>query len=223
MAMEMNLAAAGVPRSRTVHEFVRETVRGAILDGSLPQGTRLVQSEVAERLGVSITPVREALRDLATERLVVIDPHRGALVRRLDLTEVREIYELRMTLEPIMVRRVIGNISEQTLDRAQDLQQQMLHETDTAVWTQLNRDFHALFTSPDSHSRLCAILDGLRDSATPYVGLSLRARPQQVPQANHEHAQLVELFRTADVEAAVALTLQHLQATLAAIEEMPAD
>jgi len=216
----MSLAGTDVPRARTVHQYVRDTLRSEILNGSLAQGTRLVQSELAERLGVSITPVREALRDLSAERLIVFDPHRGALVRQLDLTEVREIYELRMTLEPIMVRRVVGRIDSSTLDRAEQLQQAMVAESDTAVWAQLNRDFHALFSGPDSTSRLCAILDGLRDSATPYVGLSLRARPQQVPQANEEHARFVSLFRDADGDAVVELTLQHLRATLEAIEQM---
>ena len=63
-------------------------------------GTRIIQSEIASQLEVSVTPVREALRDLAAEELVIFDPHRGALVRSLDLEEVKEIYQLRMVLSP---------------------------------------------------------------------------------------------------------------------------
>jgi DNA-binding GntR family transcriptional regulator len=206
-------------RTRTAHEFVRETLRAAVLDGTLAGGARLVQSELAERLGVSTTPVREALRDLATERLVVFDPHRGALVRTLDIGEVRELYELRMTLEPLMVRRVIAAITPDQLARAEDLQRRMEKPCEIATWVELNRDFHAVFSEIDDSSRLATILAGLRDSAAVYVALSLGSRPQQVEEANAEHAALLDLYRKGSVEKAVALTVTHLQATLAAIEE----
>jgi DNA-binding GntR family transcriptional regulator len=68
---------------RTAHEYVRNSLREGILRGSLVGGTRLVQSEIASELEVSTTPVREALRDLATEGLVQLDAHRGAVVLQL--------------------------------------------------------------------------------------------------------------------------------------------
>lgn len=210
---------AAPARSRTAHEYVRQALRAAVFDGTLARGARLVQSELAEQLGVSTTPVREALRDLATEGLVVFDPHRGALVRTLDVTEVRELYELRMTLEPIMVHRVIERINMSQLSRADALQQQMELPCDISTWVELNRDFHAVFTEVDGNSRLAVILTGLRDSAAAYVGLSLDARPQQVAEANAEHAALLEIYRRRDAEAAVELTLRHLRSTLQAIEQ----
>jgi DNA-binding GntR family transcriptional regulator len=210
---------AAPARSRTAHEYVRQALRAAVFDGTLARGARLVQSELAEQLGVSTTPVREALRDLATEGLVVFDPHRGALVRTLDVAEVRELYELRMTLEPIMVHRVIERINMSQLSRADALQQQMELPCDISTWVELNRDFHAVFTEVDGNSRLAVILTGLRDSAAAYVGLSLDARPQQVAEANAEHAALLEIYRRRDAEAAVELTLRHLRSTLQAIEQ----
>jgi DNA-binding GntR family transcriptional regulator len=210
---------AAPPRTRTAHEYVRATLRAAMLNGTLAGGARLVQSELAERLGVSTTPVREALRDLATEGLVVFDPHRGALVRSLDIQEVRELYELRMTLEPLMVRRLIAAITPQQVARAEDLQRQMTEPCEISTWVELNRDFHAIFSEIDGSSRLATILAGLRDSAAPYVALSLGSRPRQIQEANAEHAALLDLYRTAAVEDAVALTVTHLKSTLAAIEE----
>jgi DNA-binding GntR family transcriptional regulator len=207
------------PRARTAHEYVHATLRAAVLDGTLAGGARLVQSELAERLGVSTTPVREALRDLATEGLVVFDPHRGALVRSLDIAEVRELYELRMTLEPLMVRRVIAGITSEQLVRAERLQRRMEESREMATWVELNRDFHAIFSEIDGSSRLATILAGLRDSAAPYVALSLDSRPQQVQEADAEHAALLDLYRRGAAEEAVALTVAHLRATLAAIEE----
>lgn len=205
--------------NRTVHEFVHHALRAAVMDGTLPGGARLVQSDLAQQLGVSTTPVREALRDLATEGLVVLDPHRGAVVRSLDIEEVRELYELRMTLEPLMVRRVAAAMTDERLDRAAELQRRMEEPCDPQTWSRLNRDFHALFSEAADSSRLASILTGLRDSAAPYVAMSLVSRPEQAAQANTEHTELVESYRTGDVERAVEQTLDHLRSTLHVIEE----
>src|SRR5690606_28456552 len=151
-------------RSATAHEYVREALRAAIMDGSLPGGTRLLQSEIATQLGVSTTPVREALRDLTSERPGVMHPHHGAIVRALDLAEVQEIYELRLALEPILSRRLVHRLDDATLDRALEIQQQMLPIRDVAAWAQLNRDFHNTLAAPEDHSRLGIILTGLRDA-----------------------------------------------------------
>jgi DNA-binding GntR family transcriptional regulator len=197
---------------------VLSTLRSAILGGTLAGGTRLVQTELAAELDVSTTPVREALRDLATEGLVVFDPHRGAVVRPLHIDEVREIYELRITLEPLMVRRTAEKLTEEQLDHAEELSARMHTETNLSVWVDLNRAFHAIFSEISDGSRLAGILASLRDSASAYVSLSLEARPQQVPEANTEHAELVRLYRNRDTDGAVELTTRHLRSTLTAIE-----
>lgn len=210
---------AAPARTRTAYEHVQLTLRAAILDRTLPAGTRLVQSDLAAQLGVSTTPVREALRDLAQEGLVLFDAHRGAIVRPLDIAEVREIYELRMALEPIMVRRVVREVSQSQLDRAATLAEGMEATSEMSQWVTLNRDFHAVFNETDDSSRLATILAGLRDSAAGYVAISLDARPVHIGEANEEHRELLEIYRRRDVEAAVEVTLNHLRSTLTIIEE----
>lgn len=210
------------PRSRTAHEFVRQTLREAILNGTLPTGQHLVQSELAEKLEVSTTPVREALRNLASEGLVVFDPHRGAIVRALDISEVRELYELRSVLEPIMIRRVVKQITPQQLSEAKTLHQKMDRDCPTTEWADLNRKFHAVFDSIDTSSRLASLINGLRDSAAPYVALSLDADPQQIKSANDEHRALMELYSSGSTDEIIRLTLDHYQATLSVIEEWSA-
>ena len=209
----------GNNRTMTAHSYVLNTMRRAILDGTLPGGTRLIQAELATQLGVSITPVREALRDLAGEGLLVFDPHRGAYVRSLDLAEVRELYELRITLEPLMVRRVIADITTEQLNRAESTRKKMEHTKDIAAWSELNRQFHATFAEGDKGSRLHVILAGLRDAASSYVSLSLRASAERTAESNAEHARFVQLYRNHDVEGAVTLAVQHLHTTLATIEQ----
>lgn len=217
--MTLNRLSGGQARKQTTHGYVLKTLRDAILDGTLPGGTRLIQAEIAAQLDVSITPVREALRDLAGEGIVESDPHRGSRVRSLDLGEVRELYELRIALEPLMVRRMITSVSEQALVDAERLLHRMTKTKDNVAWSELNRQFHAHFAEADNGSRLAQILSGLRDSAAPYVSLSLGASLERRAESDIEHAQLVELYRARDEEGAVRLTIQHLKSTLTTIEQ----
>src|SRR5690242_7828107 len=84
---------------RTAHEFVRESLRRAILRGDLTGGERLIQADIAATLEVSTTPVREALRDLAAEGLISLDRHRGGVVRGLNWEDMEEIRKIRHQLE----------------------------------------------------------------------------------------------------------------------------
>lgn len=213
----------GAQRSRTAHEYALQTLRTAILDGTLAAGSRLHQGQLASDLGLSTTPVREALRDLAGEGLIVFEPQRGAVVRELRLEEVQEIYDLRMVLEPLALRRCLDRLAPSVFEEAEELMAQMDNETDTGGWARLNRNFHDLFIAPVATTRLGQILSGLRDSASVYVGLSLEADPTQLPQASAEHREFVESCRAHDIERAVEITLAHLQATVDAIARAQAD
>lgn len=104
---------------RTIQEYVLGTLRAEILQGVYKAGTRMRQEEVAKRLGVSTTPVREAFRDLRAEGLVAIDPNKGVEVRGLTADDVSEIYELRMLLEPMLAARACLRASAAQLDAAQ--------------------------------------------------------------------------------------------------------
>jgi DNA-binding GntR family transcriptional regulator len=212
------LHLAGTQRSRTAHEFVYETLRRLILSGELAGGARLVQADVAAQLGVSTTPVREALRDLSTEGLIRLDPHRGAIVRELDENEMREIYQLRELLEPLAIRYAVEHMSESALDTADELATQMETEHDPGRWVDLNRQFHALFANASGMPRLQAILENLRDSAAIYVGLSIKLKPEQMVNGNEAHRRLLAAVRARDVETAVRVEKEHLDSTMHAID-----
>lgn len=209
---------AAAPRLRTAHEYAKSMIRDGILGGSLAPGSRLGQSDLAARFGVSTTPVREALRDLTIEGLVQTDPHRGAIVRELDLGEVEEIYELRLLLEPVMIRRTGAALPPGALDEADALHRQMVGEPDLLAWVELNRRFHAVLSSGDDASRLSDVLRSLRNSSAPWVRLSLGTT--RVDESHVEHAQLLALYRGGDIEAIVDATVEHLRRTLELIVEI---
>lgn len=210
------------PERRTAHELVRDTLRRAILRGTITGGTRLVQSEIAAELGVSTTPVREALRDLATEGLIDLDAHRGATVHRLHREEVLEIYSLRRILEPEAMRRVEA-LDEETLTRAEEIERHMEAATDIGTWADLNREFHGMLVASLATPRLRSILSNLQDGAAPYVGLILQTATGLRHSAGHEHRELLDALQARDGDRAAAITAAHLEKTIRALQETPDD
>ncbi len=206
------------PGPRTAHQFAKDSLRRAILRGTLPGGARLVQADLAAHLGVSITPVREALRDLATEGLVRIDPHRGAVVSEVSLEEVREIYRLRGVLEPMAAGLAAPRIPPEDLGEATRLAAEMEGETDPGRWVELNRAFHDVLLRAVSSPRLLAFVSQLQDSATLCVALSVTLRPLGLESGNQEHRAILAAFRARDAAAARRTVREHLRATMESIE-----
>ena len=114
-----------VTTPRTAHSYAYESLRAKILSGELPPGTALIQANLAKDLGISMTPVREALRNLATEGLVTMSTHRGATVTRLDIDDAKEIYRIRLQLEPSAVSAAVLQADSDLLDRAEQLLDRM--------------------------------------------------------------------------------------------------
>jgi DNA-binding GntR family transcriptional regulator len=204
----------------TAHQMVRESLRRAILDGSLPAGSRLVQADIAADLNVSTTPVREALRDLSMEGLIKLDAHRGAVVHGADLSQVKEIYLLRRLLEPEAVRIAARSMTDETLAELEAMQEQMDAESDTARWVELNRQFHRELVSASRMPRLVEILHQLEDNATVYVNLAFRATDGGFfAPGNHDHHELIDACRRHDGKRAAKIIVEHLASTLAVVED----
>jgi DNA-binding GntR family transcriptional regulator len=207
---------------QTAQERVVETLRHAILGGVLAPGTPLVLADLSERLGVSRTPIREALRDLAAEGLVDFDSYRSATVHVPTLEEAVELYEMRIALDPIAVRKAVDRITEEELDKAEAIHHAMLETDDDARWVELNRDFHRILLDASRSPRLMRVIGRLRNSAALQVAKSLQAEPAQIEHANHEHGEIMAAFRRRDADAAAELTVRHLQTTLDIIKRYEA-
>jgi DNA-binding GntR family transcriptional regulator len=201
----------------TAHEIVRDTLRHAILSGELPGGTRLVQAELAAQLNVSTTPVREALRDLASDQLIRFHPHRGAVVHELDMEELREIYEIRKALEPLAIRLAASRISKKQLKEASDLQARMEKETDPAAWVENNWKFHALLGKAAQSPRLASFVKSVQDSAALYVAHAVHLDPGLIDKGNADHRGMLAALRDGDAEDAGDHLRRHLDTTLQAI------
>jgi DNA-binding GntR family transcriptional regulator len=194
---------------RTAHEFVKDSLRRAILRGDLSGGARLIQADLASMLNVSTTPVREALRDLATEGLITLDRHRGGVVRELNWQEMEEIRLIRHQLEPLAVRLVVEHISDADLEEAERLRERMAKERDLGNWVELNTQFHLVFHDSTGVHRLAGILKGFEEASAVYVAQAQRWHPEIRRRADDEHQALIDAFRARDGERAAAVMQGH--------------
>lgn len=202
---------------RTIQQYVLDTLRAEILKGAYPPNTRLRQEEVARRLNVSTTPVREAFRDLRAEGLVSIDPNKGVVTRALTAADVNEIYELRMVLEPMLAERACLYTSEEDLAAADDVHREMCATASSETWAILNEDFHQKLMASVKCTRLSELVEGLSLVARPYVALSMYVKGDIMESNNREHDALLEAYRGRDARAVHEQTRAHLEHTRDAI------
>lgn len=202
----------------TAVDLVRDTLRAAILRGDLQGGSRLVQTEIANQLGVSTTPVREAMRDLASEGLITMDSHRIGTVRRPDWQEMVEIVEIRRSLEDLAIRRAMANITDEELAEAERLAKELAEEEDLGSWVQINSEFHSLFHNATDTRRLGPMLRSLEEAAGVFVAQAQQLHPEIRKRAVEEHTALLEAYRTGDRHRAVAIMQSHLNLPLEAAE-----
>lgn len=201
----------------TAHELVHDTLRRAILGGALPGGTRLVQADIASQLSVSTTPVREALRDLVAEGLVVFRPHVGAVVRELSVTELTELYDIRKALEPLAIRRAAELITSEALAGAAGLASAMEQENDPMAWAALNRTFHTMLEEAARASFIHSVLRGVQDIAVIYEMHSVINDPAGMSTGNEEHRELLAALQERDANRAAKVLVEHLDYAFRAV------
>jgi DNA-binding GntR family transcriptional regulator len=204
----------GTSSARTAHRAVIDELRRAMLTGQLPPGTRLVQADIARSLRVSVTPVREALRDLVAEGFVDFDAFRGATVHAPSLAELEEIYEIRTLLAPTAVRESVVRITDSELATAEGLTRQMEETVDRAEWVELNRRFHRTLLEAGRRIHLQEVLNRMSDLSTFYVAVSLGTSAGPRKRGDRDHAALIKAYRRRDAAKAVAITLKHIDETL---------
>jgi DNA-binding GntR family transcriptional regulator len=195
-------------------------VRGLILSGDLAPGAVLAQASLARTIGMSVTPLREALRRLAQEGLVDLDAHRDARVRPLDAEEARELVELRGTLDPMAAalaaeRRTEADLAELTA-ALEGLE--TLPEDPTPAQLQGHHRFHAAVHRAAHNALLAEVLEGLWVKTDRYRRHALAAgRSEQERDARAvEHRLILEAVRDGDAERAADLTRSHVASSLGA-------
>ncbi|WP_018331262.1 GntR family transcriptional regulator [Actinomycetospora chiangmaiensis] len=191
-------------------------LRDEILRGALPPGTRLGEVELADRLGVSRTPVREALSRLAAEGLVEVLPHRGARVVDFSTDDLDAIFDVRLALEPRATGRAAARVTATDLADLDDLATRMLvigapgPDQDLDALVGLNREFHARLLAAAAAPALSTALANVVH--LPVVLRTFHAYdPASLQRSLAHHAEIVAALRVADAEWATAVMRSHIR------------
>ncbi|HYV87470.1 MAG TPA: GntR family transcriptional regulator [Candidatus Polarisedimenticolia bacterium] len=198
---------------KTVAESVAETLRTRILAGELSEGEQLRQEVLAADLGVSRIPLREAFRLLEGEGLITIAPHRGAVVAVRSPEEIGELFDLRVLLEPDILRHAVPKLTERDLSEAAvilDGYNRALAERDVQAWGRLNTQFHLALYGPAARPRSLALVRSLLDQTDSYTRMQLLLTGGQ-QRAEREHTELLKLCRARETNAAAKLVEDHVR------------
>jgi DNA-binding GntR family transcriptional regulator len=209
----LSLQPVEVPSFSPVREAVFVRLRRAILSGELAPGTRLVERELAQQLGVSRTPVREAFRKLEHEGLVDQVGRRNLIVREHSGDEIREILAIRAALEGLAAELAAANARPQHLRRFATLLEQMDEAVaggDTATLARLNEQFNATLYAAAGSRRLSEMLGGLREQAANFARRGYGI-PGRAAEAVQEHRRIVEAVAARDGERAAREAREHVR------------
>lgn len=210
-------------RYQTKQKFVYETLRNGIMRGQLAPGERLRTEEIAQRLGVSPIPVREALQLLQSERLIEMIPHVGARVAHISHDSIVEVFTVMEGLELVATRTAAQRMSATDLQKLNKLLSQMdrvLERQSYDEWGDLNTAFHRLIASVTEMPMLLEMTQRTLDQWDRVRHYYLKGvLTQRLEQAQREHRQIVEAMRDKDFPALEQLVRVHNQGALAAYRE----
>jgi DNA-binding GntR family transcriptional regulator len=200
---------------RAAAEQAAQSLRDEILSGAIASGTRLGEADLASRLSVSRTPIREALSRLAAEGLVELQPNRGARVASWSTEQLREIFELRLRLEPYAVRIAVPRLGDEQLAELDELAAAMTRLGKPGRTQQLeklfelNRRFHGMFIDAAGSPPLAGALRGVTHAAVVHQNFH-DYTADALKRSLHHHVEMVAAARAGDGDWAEAIMRAHL-------------
>lgn len=196
-----------------LRDVVFNTLRQAILRGELKPGERLMEIQLANKLGVSRTPIREAIRKLELEGLVLMIPRRGAEVAEITEKSLRDVLEVRDALEKLAVDLACDRISKEDIQRLRDAAEefhQVLKQGDVTEYAEADVRFHDIIYLATENQKLIQLLYNLREQMYRYrVEYLKRKEAHETLLAEHEH--IINCLEKRDKEAAKIAISTHIK------------
>lgn len=196
-----------------LRDVVFNTLRQAILKGELQPGERLMEIALAERLGVSRTPIREAIRKLELEGLVTMIPRRGAQVANITEKDLNDVLEVRMCLENMAIEKACQQMSEEdivSLKKEADAFGSFIEDGNLTRLAEADEAFHELIYRASNNARLIQVLNNLREQIYRYRIEYLKEEALRHCLAD-EHERLYQAISRRDVELAKIVCNEHLE------------
>ena len=197
----------------TLREKILENIRDAIVSGSLKAGSRVSEPELAERYGISRTPIREAFRQLESEGYLTVIPRRGAVVSEFSPKDVEEFYAIKSIMEGYAARQACDKLRDKDQERLQTINNKLAELArigDIKHFFKTHNDFHELFIKAADNEKLHELIAGLvtKFQRLRFASLSLPGRMEISVQ---EHEKIIDAFRNKDANLAETLVRKNAE------------
>jgi DNA-binding GntR family transcriptional regulator len=196
----------------TLREKIVETVRGAIVNGQIPAGTRVAEPELADRFGISRTPIREAFRQLESEGFITVIPRKGAVVASLSAKDISDFYDLKTVLEGYAARCAAKTLTEKDITKMETVNRQMeaaAVKKDLRRVLTLHNEFHDIFLKSCGNEKLHSIVQNLvRQFQRFRLIVAIRGK---MDGSIKQHEEIIEAFRKQDAALAEVLVMKNAQ------------
>ena len=212
----MALTFQPMVESKPIREIAYEVLKKAIITGEIPAGERIVETDYADRLHISRTPLREALRKLERDGLVEYVMRRGVVVRAFTIDDVREIYTIRNSLEMLTLPAIIEKATKEDIDSLRERLSEMNRlqaKDDIEGLSPLARAFHWELTSICGQKRILRVIEGQDEYIRRFSAMSIRQENRR-SQAHEEHHKLVDYVEAKDLERFTELTRKHIERSM---------
>lgn len=210
---EKRLQPVNLESYKPLRELVLDAIREAIINGTLKPRERLMEIQLAEELGVSRTPIREALRKLELEGFIVMVPRKGAYVADISFKDIADVFEIRAALEGLAAGLAAERITDEELEEMERMVAEKAeaianHDMDKLV--KVDTLFHEAIYKASRNQRLTSIISNLREQIQRYRTTSL-AYPGRMQRSLEEHRSIVEAIQSRDPQIAQQVAREHIE------------
>lgn len=223
--MKSKLLPIKLDSYKPLREIVCDTLRQAIVDGVFKPGERLMEIKLADEMGVSRTPVREAIRKLEIEGFVELVPRRGTYVSDISVKDITDVYEIRIVLDVLAAVLSTERITPEEINKMRSLLDDIDAHIKKGEFDQIveaDSAFHDVLYQASHNQRLVMMINNLRDQFTRLRMRSMKY-PGRLKNTQREHRELVDAIAARDIERAKATVCSHLEnaeaTLLAAVRE----
>ena len=210
---QKRLVPVNLDSYKPLRELVLEAIREAIINGSLQPRERLMEIQLAEELGVSRTPVREALRHLELEGFIVMVPRKGAYVADLSFKDIADVFEIRASLEGLAAGLAAERITSGELEEMERLlveKGEAIAKNDINQLVEVDTKFHEAIYRASRNDRLSSIISNLREQIQRFRSTSL-SYPGRMKESLEEHRAIVDAINSRDIQLARQLSQEHIE------------
>lgn len=193
-----------IERHQTLREKILETIRDAILKGTLKPGERVSEPDLAERFGISRTPIREAFRQLESEGYLQVIPRKGAVVASLSERDVEEFYAIKIILEGFAARMAAEKLTDKDIERLEAINEKLeeiVKDGDVKTFFRVHNEFHEVFIKAAGNEKLFEMINQLVMKFK-RLRLASLSHPGRMEFSVEEHRNMIEAFKNNDGERA---------------------